>query len=202
MALLILYKIIWIVNAFWFVYKCVFIETRKRRAQYDWLSPSCENLQFYEKMKLFIRTSYVVFLFIKMENNNFIKERLRRQKMFHFLFIGIVSKLRDKYNKLISSFRFVLLNNHIISVNWVNNAKSRSFKFWRGISSISFHFIFMFIFLYTYLGNLNFKHSKLLCGSLHIMFRSVYMSSTIFRSIFLVKGSTYTWQNTVSMKNY
>ena len=54
------------------VSKCVLIafEARKRRKRYDWLSPSCENLQFYERNKT-IHTRFVYRL-VKLEINNFI----------------------------------------------------------------------------------------------------------------------------------
>ena len=39
-------------------------------AGYDWLSPSCENLHFHERKKtVHTRFAYIVFLFVKSENN-------------------------------------------------------------------------------------------------------------------------------------
>ena len=65
-----IYKIIWILHAFWLVYKCVFHSAMKHVNDVSnavWLSPSCENLQH-------AGSSYIVFLFVKTENDNFIKE--------------------------------------------------------------------------------------------------------------------------------
>ena len=41
----------------------------------DWLSPSCENLHFHEKLKLYIHASHIIFVFCKSENNEFLKEK-------------------------------------------------------------------------------------------------------------------------------
>ena len=56
-----IYKIIWIVHAFWLVYKCVFIalwSTKMTLAIWLPLSPSCENLQFNER-NLSIHTRFI-----------------------------------------------------------------------------------------------------------------------------------------------
>ena len=69
------YKMIWIVRAFWLVYKCVFIalwSTKMTLAIWLPLSPSCESLM--KDILVYKLASYIVFLFVKMENNNFIKE--------------------------------------------------------------------------------------------------------------------------------
>ena len=53
------YKIIWIVRAFWLEYKCVFIALWSKLYEFR------------------VRASFIVFLFVKTENNNFIKEILK-----------------------------------------------------------------------------------------------------------------------------
>ena len=72
----ILYKIIWLVRAFWLVNKCVFIALwRTKMAWAMWLTvSSCENYSFMKELKLYKRFLLVVFLFVKPEANNFIKE--------------------------------------------------------------------------------------------------------------------------------
>ena len=62
------YKIIWIVREFWLEYKCVFIVlwSTKWREQ-------C-SLTVSELWEFTVRASYIVFLFVKNDNNNFIKE--------------------------------------------------------------------------------------------------------------------------------
>ena len=42
-----------------------------------WLLPSCENLQFHKQKILHIRSSYIDFLFVKSENNNFKKKEIK-----------------------------------------------------------------------------------------------------------------------------
>ena len=73
-----IYKIIWIVRAFWLVFKCVFIvlwSTKMTWAIWLALSQSCENLQFHErKLSVHMHFVYIVFLFLKTEYDNFIKE--------------------------------------------------------------------------------------------------------------------------------
>ena len=62
------YKIIWIVRAFWLANKCVFIvlwSTKMTSA--IWLTVS-------ELWEFTVRASYIVFFFVKTENNNFKKE--------------------------------------------------------------------------------------------------------------------------------
>ena len=66
--LIIFYKIFWIVRAFSLVYKCVLIvlwSTKMTSAIWLTVSELCEFT---------VRASYIVFLFVKTENNNFIKE--------------------------------------------------------------------------------------------------------------------------------
>ena len=67
------YKIIWIVRAFWLVYK--WYEARKWREQYGWLFFQVVRIySFMNEIKVCIRASYIVFLNVKTENINFIKE--------------------------------------------------------------------------------------------------------------------------------
>ena len=71
------YKMIWIVRALWLVYKCVFIAlwSTKIRGQYGWLCLQVVRIySFVKEIKLYIRASYIFFLFVKTENNNFIKK--------------------------------------------------------------------------------------------------------------------------------
>ena len=68
-------KEIWIVRAFWLVNKSVFISLWTTK-----MSNVVGNLQvvrmysFMKEIKVYIRASYIVFLFAKTQNNNFIKE--------------------------------------------------------------------------------------------------------------------------------
>ena len=62
------YKIIWIVRAFWLVYKCVFIALRGTKMAW------AIGLTVSELWEFAVPTSYIVFLFVNNENNNFIKE--------------------------------------------------------------------------------------------------------------------------------
>ena len=50
-------------------------EARKWREQYGWLCLQVVRIySFMKEIKVYIRASYIVFLFVKTENNNFIKE--------------------------------------------------------------------------------------------------------------------------------
>ena len=64
-----LYKLIWIVRAFWLVYKCVFIP---RYEAWKWRE-QC-GLTVSELWEFTVRASHITFLFVNNENNNFIKE--------------------------------------------------------------------------------------------------------------------------------
>ena len=62
------YKIIWIVQGFWLVNKCVFIVLWSTRMAWAmWLTVS-------KLWEFTVHASCIVFLFFKTENNNFIKE--------------------------------------------------------------------------------------------------------------------------------
>ena len=63
------YKIIWIVRAFWLVYKCVFIGLWSTKMT------SGKWLTVYELREFTVRASYIVFLIVNTENNNFIYKR-------------------------------------------------------------------------------------------------------------------------------
>ena len=63
-----IYKIIWIVRGLRLVYKCVFIALWSTKMMWAmWLTVS-------ELWEFTVRASYIVFLFVKTENYNFIKE--------------------------------------------------------------------------------------------------------------------------------
>ena len=70
----------WKVHAFWLVYKCLqvcFYSAMKHEddvSKYGWLSLVVRNYSFMTEIKIYIRASYIVFLFTKTENNNFVKE--------------------------------------------------------------------------------------------------------------------------------
>ena len=60
-ALFKIYKTVWIVRAFWLVYKCVFLgyEARKWRKQYGWLCLQVvRSYSFMKEIKVYIRASY------------------------------------------------------------------------------------------------------------------------------------------------
>ena len=69
-------EIIWIICWFWLVIKCGFIAL--------WSTKMTSNMvgclqvvriySFMKEIKVYIRASYIVFLFVNNENNNFIKE--------------------------------------------------------------------------------------------------------------------------------
>ena len=93
---------IWIVHAFWLVYKCVFIASWSTKMMWAiWLAVSkLWELSFKKEIKLYILPLYIIFLFVKSENNNFIEEiKLcspwlhslvkRKEKMFYFLIITL-----------------------------------------------------------------------------------------------------------------
>ena len=69
------YKIIWIVRAFWLVNKCSFTLWSTKMAWAIWfaISKMWEFTVSWKKLKN-TYSSYIVFLFVKTENNNFIKE--------------------------------------------------------------------------------------------------------------------------------
>ena len=62
------YKIIWIVCVFWLVYKCVFIALWSTKWREQCGSTVSELWEFT------VCASYIIFLFVNIENNNFIKE--------------------------------------------------------------------------------------------------------------------------------
>ena len=62
------YKIIWIARAFWLVYKCVFITLWSTKIAWAmWFD--CLRV-----VRISVPASYIVFLFVNNENNDFIKE--------------------------------------------------------------------------------------------------------------------------------
>ena len=62
-------KIIWIVYAFWMIYKCVFIVLwSNKTTSAIWLTVS-------ELWEFTLHASYILFLFVKTKNNDFIKEK-------------------------------------------------------------------------------------------------------------------------------
>ena len=72
-----IYKIIWIVSAFWLVYNCVFIalwSTKMTLLTSLAVSKLWEFPVSWKKWKFTLRASYIIFLFVKLENNDFIKE--------------------------------------------------------------------------------------------------------------------------------
>ena len=62
------YKIVWIVRAFWLVYKCVFIALWSTKMAWAMWFDCLRVVRIYSKR--FVH----VFLFVNNENNNFIKE--------------------------------------------------------------------------------------------------------------------------------
>ena len=83
---ILIYKLIWIVLAFWLVNKCSFIALWSMKMPWAiWLAPSClwsdligsKLLEFtviMKEIKLYIRASYNVFFFVSSESNYFIKK--------------------------------------------------------------------------------------------------------------------------------
>ena len=72
------YKVIWIVHVFWLVYKCVFMHSAMKHEN-DVSSMVCclqvvRIYSFMKEIKVYVRALYIVFLFVKTENINFIKE--------------------------------------------------------------------------------------------------------------------------------
>ena len=68
------YKIIWVVGAFWLVNKCVLI-TLYDVSDMTGCLEVVRSYRLMKEIKLFIRASYIAFLFVKLENNNFRKEK-------------------------------------------------------------------------------------------------------------------------------
>ena len=74
---MLIYKINWIVRAFWLVYKCVFIALWSTKMTWAVLIGCLQvvrSYNFMKEIKVYIRASSIVFLFVKTENHNFIKE--------------------------------------------------------------------------------------------------------------------------------
>ena len=67
-----LYKIIWIVRAFWLVYKC--FHSAMRHENGCLCLQVVRSYSFMKEIQVYILALYIVFPFVMTENNNFIKE--------------------------------------------------------------------------------------------------------------------------------
>ena len=119
------YKIFWIARPFWLVYQCFLIALWKKKMTWAICMVCCLQVvriySFMKEIRLYKPASCIVILFVKTENNNFLKEIKNVLRAFSF-----TAQWKPRLNLRESSIRWKTSIASRVFINLLSNSPKRS----------------------------------------------------------------------------